>query len=216
MKALRFDSLIFDMDGTLWDAVDTYAEIWNETYRRMGVDATVARHTLIDCMGMTLDRIFDLIAPAEINRSEFEKTLRTVDSEIMPVEGGRLYEGVRELIPELARHYRLFMVSNCGPHGLDYFFQYTGLGKYFTDSLTHGQTHLPKEGNIRQLIKRHDLTNPIYIGDTEGDCRSAHAAGVAMAHVSYGFGKCTDAELTASSFPDLATIFLNLASNPTI
>ena len=28
---------IFDMDGTLWDAVDTYAQIWNVTYQRMGL-----------------------------------------------------------------------------------------------------------------------------------------------------------------------------------
>ena len=27
----KFDSLIFDMDGTLWDAVDSYCEIWNVT-----------------------------------------------------------------------------------------------------------------------------------------------------------------------------------------
>ena len=25
----KYDSLLFDMDGTLWDAVDSYCAIWN-------------------------------------------------------------------------------------------------------------------------------------------------------------------------------------------
>ena len=29
------DALIFDMDGTLWDAVDSYSEVWNETFREL-------------------------------------------------------------------------------------------------------------------------------------------------------------------------------------
>ena len=32
----RTDGLIFDMDGTLWDAVDTYARIWNEVFLQAG------------------------------------------------------------------------------------------------------------------------------------------------------------------------------------
>ncbi len=31
------DSLIFDMDGTLWDAVDTYAHSWNVVFSEMGI-----------------------------------------------------------------------------------------------------------------------------------------------------------------------------------
>ena len=40
------DALIFDMDGTLWDAVDSYCEIWNRTFRDFGVDCTVGRDVL--------------------------------------------------------------------------------------------------------------------------------------------------------------------------
>lgn len=209
MANCRFDSLIFDMDGTLWDAVDTYAAIWNETYRRLGVDATVTRSMLIDCMGLPLDRITDLIAPPDLDRRRFESELRRVDAEIMPVAGGRLYDGVRELIPKLAERYRLFMVSNCGPHGLDYFMRFTGMGEWFTATLTYGQTRQPKSENIRRLIREYDLAAPAYVGDTQGDCDQAHTAGIPMVYVSYGFGQCSDPDLTVDSFPRLASIFLN-------
>ncbi|MDE5804739.1 MAG: HAD hydrolase-like protein, partial [Paramuribaculum sp.] len=151
----KFDSLIFDMDGTLWDAVDTYAEIWNETYRRMNVDARVTREMLIDCMGLTLDRIVERIAPANLDIELFAKTLRQVDAELMPRLGGRLYAGVAELIPELAKSHKLYMVSNCGPHGLDYFLDYTGLRPYFTATLPNGETGLCKADNINLLRERY-------------------------------------------------------------
>ena len=43
----RTDGLIFDMDGTLWDAVDTYARIWNEVFLRAGKEVHITRESLI-------------------------------------------------------------------------------------------------------------------------------------------------------------------------
>ena len=205
----KFDSLIFDMDGTLWDAVDTYCKIWNTAYSRMGITAEVTRHQLLDCMGLPLDKITDLIAPAGIDRAELFRQIKEVDDELMPKLGGTLYPGVARYIPELARHYKMYMVSNCGEKGLEYFLKYTGLAGYFTDTLTNGETGLPKEGNIRLLMERHDMKRPMYIGDTQGDCDSAHAAGIPMIHAAYGFGSCQDAEMSASSFNELADMLLN-------
>lgn len=31
MKKMDYDAYIFDMDGTLWDAVDGYCDVWNAT-----------------------------------------------------------------------------------------------------------------------------------------------------------------------------------------
>jgi phosphoglycolate phosphatase len=51
------DALCFDMDGTLWDAVDSYCEIWNRCFRKVGMDRVVARQELIACMGLNLHEI---------------------------------------------------------------------------------------------------------------------------------------------------------------
>lgn len=209
MEQKQFDSLIFDMDGTLWDAVDTYVKIWNVTYARLGIDAQTSRGQLLRCMGMTLDHIIELIAPGGLDRRRFAEELRVVDSEILPKEGGRLYPGVAELIPELADKYSLFMVSNCGPDGLDMFLDFTGLRPFFTDTLTNGETHLPKDRNIGILMSRYEMKSPIYIGDTEGDCRSTHAAGIPFMHAAYGFGEAPEADYRGASFKEIAEFFLH-------
>lgn len=209
MEHTSFDSLIFDMDGTLWDAVDTYVKIWNVTYRRLGIEASTTREQLLDCMGMTLDRIIDHIAPSTMDRQIFAMTLRDVDKEILPRDGGILYDGVAESIQELAGHYKLFMVSNCGSDGLKMFLDFTGLRPWFTDTLTNGETHRPKEDNMLTLIQRHGLKAPVYIGDTEGDCRSTHAAGLPFMHAAYGFGSAPDADFRANTFREIADFFLH-------
>lgn len=208
MQQQKFDSLIFDMDGTLWDAVDTYADIWNETYRRMGLSGNVTREMLLGCMGMTLGDIIDLIAPEGLDRELFANTLRIVDSEYMPRFGGRLYPGVKEFVPRLAQKYELYMVSNCGPDGLQMFLDFAGLRPYFKDTLTNGETRLPKDKNIAILMDRHSLKSPIYVGDTEGDCLCTHAAGIPFMHATYGFGEAPEADFSANSFEEIAEFFL--------
>ena len=48
---MKFDSLIFDMDGTLWDAVDSYVAVWNATFEAMGYRVSVSRDELLLYMG---------------------------------------------------------------------------------------------------------------------------------------------------------------------
>ena len=200
------------MDGTLWDAVDPYCAIWNETYRRIGhPEFTVSRQQLLECMGLPLEEIARRLLPEAVDIQQFYTTLQQVDDELMPRLGGRLYPGVSELMPQLARRLPLFMVSNCGPNGLVYFLDYTGLKPYITDTRTHGGTGLDKEHNIAALMEEYDLQRPLYVGDTEGDCRSSHAAGVEMLHVTYGFGQAPDADFSAPSFAEATEIITRLS-----
>ncbi|MDE6073581.1 MAG: hypothetical protein K2F80_03180, partial [Muribaculaceae bacterium] len=79
----------------------------------------------------------------------------------------------------------------------------TGLAPYFTDTLTNGETGLDKDENIRLVVKRNNLKSAAYVGDIQRDSDAAHAAGIDMIHVTYGFGSCNDAQLSFDSFTDL-------------
>lgn len=201
----RYDSLIFDMDGTLWDAVDSYCKIWDVTLEQMSVKRrNVRRSELIALMGKPIDRIYDSIVGDGADRHRFLSQLDENERTMMPELGGRLYPGVYETIPSLALDYRLFMASNCGADGLHNFLRYTQLEPYFTGTITHGETHQDKDLNILALIKRYDLKRPLYVGDTQGDLDSCRKAGVPVAWVSYGFGVMEAPDYTIDSFSELA------------
>lgn len=202
---MNYDSIIFDMDGTLWDAVDSYCEVWDQTFRDIGRgDLRVSRQQLIKCMGMPIYEIYDrIVTDPGIDRDDYLKRLDRNEELLMPRLGGRLYPGVKETLRGLAQRCRLFMVSNCGAEGVKNFLKYTGLEPYMTDTLTFGQTHKGKEGNIRLLTERHGLKHPVYVGDTESDCRSAHKAGVVFVHAAYGFGTAKDADMSIAEIGQL-------------
>lgn len=65
MKKMDYDAYIFDMDGTLWDAVDGYCDVWNATIDAFGIDCPpIDRDRLFTQMGQPLDVIMDALIPA--------------------------------------------------------------------------------------------------------------------------------------------------------
>ena len=198
------DSLIFDMDGTLWDAVDSYAVIWNTTLDSEGIEhENVTRRDLLRLMGSYLDDILNELIPDVDSRAALLEKVMINEAEMMPRLGGTLYPGVKELIPELSKKYKLFMVSNCGVKGLENFVSYNGLEGCFTDLLSHGGTGRSKAENIRVLVDRYSLKSPVYVGDTQGDADSARQAGIPMIFTAYGFGTVQEPDAIIGSFDEL-------------
>ena len=198
------DALIFDMDGTLWDAVDSYAIIWNVSLDQAGINHhPVSRTELIGYMGSYLDQILNNLVPDVKQQKELLKLVMDNETAMMPTLGGKLYPGVKEILPILANKYKLFMVSNCGPHGLENFVQYNNLEPYFLDLLSHGGNGLSKTENILLLIDKYQLKHPVYIGDTQSDADSSHKAGVPFVWTKYGFGTVVNADAVVTSFYEL-------------
>lgn len=205
----KFDSIIFDMDGTLWDAVDSYCEVWNVSFAECGINhAPITRDQLMATMGMTIDKIMNVLTPEVANDKNFYECLVKNEQILMPKLGGKLYPGVKEDIALLAEKYQLFMVSNCAEGGLPNFLHFTGLTPYFIDTLSNGQTHLDKAGNINCLRDKYRLEAPLYVGDTQGDADACLKAGVPIAWASYGFGEIKEPDYTLSCFHDLKNLLL--------
>lgn len=203
------DSIIFDMDGTLWDAVDSYCKIWDATFEQMGFKVDkIPRQTLLECMGLPIDEIFRRIVTINVDATKFLELLDENERDMMPILGGQLYNGVFDGIKRLASTYKLFMVSNCGADGLKNFLNFTQLEPYFVDTLTFGETHLSKTDNIKLIVSRNKLGSPVYVGDTQGDCDAAHQARLPMVFARYGFGSCCNAEFEVDTFSDLVKLFI--------
>lgn len=203
------DALCFDMDGTLWDAVDSYAEIWNECFRRAGVDRVVRRQELVECMGMSLTDIFHRLAgdTAAIDPDTFLTDVALQERRMMPKLGGVPYPGVVDGLVKLSKKYKIFLLSNCGVDGLENLMNFLGIRALVTEAVTHGATHRDKNENLTYLSEKYGLRQLVYVGDTEGDCRQTHLAGMPFVFAAYGFGTCSDPDMTVGSFDELVETF---------
>jgi phosphoglycolate phosphatase len=206
------DSLIFDLDGTLWDALDTYLESWNLGAQAENLNRIFTRDDLHYVMGWERSKVLDHMFPdtTKERQEEIYSTINEFRLKIMPQMGGVLYEGVREGLIKLSEKYRLLIVSNCPANLITEFMKWADLEQYITDEMAHGVNSMPKHHNIKLLVEKHQLRNPIYIGDTHGDSIETRKADLPFVLVTYGFGTSDDYDLKFDSFNDFTNYFLNL------
>lgn len=189
---INCDSILFDLDGTLWDTTAALAEVWQRALMdEPGISRTITREDMAGVMGMTSTQLMHTLFPGlpEKESAELFDRLCAVEDEYLRVHGGILYDGLEDALGELSAKVPLAIISNCGPEYIPTFFEAHGLGKYFTDWECIGRTGLPKGGNIRLVAERNNFKSPVYVGDTIMDCEAAGQAGVPFIFAAYGFGK---------------------------
>lgn len=187
------DSVIFDLDGTLWDSCRSVSESWCLTlslYHGGLIQPDEA--DIRGIMGMTASQIAEsLFAPYGERAGAVCRDCLERECEYIRSHGGRLYPGVDELFSALSPSVGLYIVSNCQDGYIQCFTGYTGLAGFIKDFECSGSTGLSKSDNIRLISQRNGLRHPVYVGDTHMDERSAREAGVPFIHAAYGFGKAT-------------------------
>ena len=209
---MKPDSLIFDMDGTLWDAVDTYAHCWTEVLKGNGIDTVLTRNDIQKYMGMEAKKIYSEIFP-ELPPEMIEKLYLDIivkTDEVLPLMGGILYPNVQECIKELATKYKLFMLSNCQKGSIRDFMNFTDTKEYFCDYIEYGSNFQPKHINMKALIDKYNLKAPVYVGDTDSDRKQADLAYVPFAFVSWGFGQTNFYANKFDSMKELTEYYMNL------
>jgi phosphoglycolate phosphatase len=203
------DALIFDLDGTLWDAAAASAQGWNVALAELGVALRVTVNGIRSVSGNPFSRCAEILLP-EL-RPIPEGTLHLLeDHERAGIESiaGVLYAGVADGLRELSAAYPLFLVSNCPDWYLEAFFQVTGLREYFTGWDCHGSSGVSKSRMLLNLCERHGLARAVYVGDTQGDADASAGAGIEFAYVSYGFGEASQPAYSFSAFGELVDYFL--------
>ncbi|HCO68638.1 MAG TPA: hypothetical protein DIT04_12895 [Dysgonomonas sp.] len=209
---MKPDSLIFDMDGTLWDAVDTYAYSWTQVLKDNGINKILTREELESYMGMEMKQIFDKVIP-DASAETVEKLYNDVikkEHEVISEMGGKIYPGVLEGLEELSGRYKLFMLSNCQEGGIKDFMNYTETKYLFTDYMEYGMNFQPKHINLKILIDRHNLKNPMYVGDTDSDRKQCELVHVPFVFISWGFGNTEKYALRFDKMQELTDYFMHL------
>lgn len=186
-----FDSILFDLDGTLWNAVPEVAKSWTLGLSQLGIDRPpVTAEELFPCMGLLLPDIVDRLVPG-LDRAGQDRIIDhccRVENDYLARHGAQLYPHEEEVLAALSQKCSLFVVSNCEKGYIEAYFAGTGMGKYFTGFESAGNTGLTKAENIALVVRRHGLKAPVYVGDTALDHKSAAQAGVPFVFAAYGFG----------------------------
>ena len=183
--------IIFDLDGTLWDAAEAVISAWNESFRKNGVRRVITKEEMTAQMGKVLEDIFASLFP-DATKERCRQLIcdcSKEEAEYLHHFGGRLYPGLEEVLRKLAGRYALFIVSNCQVGYIEAFLDSSGLRQWFKDWECAGRTGRPKGENIRLVLKRNALTKALYVGDTGWDQKAAEEAGIPFLHAAYGYGR---------------------------
>ena len=205
------DSIIFDVDGTIWDSTQSVADSWNKAIREHSdLDLTLDPVSLSRVFGKTMTEIADALFPA----LDTEARMKLLDAcyaeenRYLEDHPGLLYDGVAGTIRNLSLRYPLYIVSNCQCGYIEVMLKTSGLAPYIKDHLCFGETLRPKGETIRMLMEENGLKSPVYVGDTQGDADACKTAGIPFIFAEYGFGDVPDAATRIQRFSDLEKICL--------
>lgn len=207
------DSIIFDMDGTLWNSTSEVAVAFNKVLKEKHPEVTdeVTAERLQSLFGLPLDVIAVQLFASVDEHSAVKIMGECCDyeCEFLAENGATLYEGLEDTLSKLSKKYKLIIVSNCQEGYIQCFFRaYPELEQYFIDFEYPGRSGKLKADNIRLVIERNHLQNPVYVGDTQGDATAASEAGVPFVFARYGFGDVSEYYDVVDSLPELADRYL--------
>jgi len=206
---MNIDSIIFDLDGTLWDAVDITLKAWqNILSRRTDIKSIITKEELQGLMGLQLKefagKLFPYLSPELQIKVAEDCSMGECDW--IKREGGILYPKLEETLKSLSENIPLFIVSNCNYGYIDAFLEYHGLESYFTDFEYARKEGAPKGENIKAIMVKHNLKHPVYVGDTKGDFDAAKLANIPFVFASYGFGKVEGYDYLIEQISDMVRI----------
>lgn len=210
---LMLDGIIFDVDGTLWDARKQVGEAWFEVkYQMTGETTDWSFEKLSSLFGKEMRAIcFELFPnyPEEQALAYGEECFEG-ELKLLRQNPGVIFDGVREMLDELRKTYPLYIVSNCQCGYIDVMLDTGNLRDCFDDFLCYGDTLTSKGKTIRTLMARNGLKNVVYIGDTQGDADACAEAEVPFLFAGYGFGTVDREYPTAKTVADIPAVIAQM------
>lgn len=197
---MRYDAVIYDLDGTLLNTLDDLAAAVNHAMRAMGCPA----HSVEDVRRMVGDGMEMLIRRAlpQDRQDAVAETLALFKAHYAAhaQDITRPYEGIFSLLDELAAAgVRQAIVSNKGdPFVKELNRRYFGRRIAVAVGERPGVRRKPSPDMLVNVMREWNAlpARTLYVGDSGTDVETARAAGVRCASVTWGFR--TREELLAS------------------
>ena len=189
---MKFESIIFDVDGTLWDSRELLAGAYNDQLASEGLPAEVTAEILRPLFGRTMTALADGVfpnVPAPERYALMDRCILKMDEHLEKYASPAIgYPGLRQTLEQLKKNHRLFIVSN-GQKGYPQMAaKKLALADLIDGYLSFGDTGKSKGQTILQLMQTHGIESAVYVGDTQGDLEACQEAGIPFIWTSFGFG----------------------------
>jgi phosphoglycolate phosphatase-like HAD superfamily hydrolase len=195
---MKFQTLVFDFDGTIADTLGETRHIFNQIAPDYGI-RQVAEHELDHLRHLSLKQLLDHLdipnrrVPALISRGTSLMRANITRLQLIP--------GMPEVLVELRRHVRSFgILTSNATSNVDLFLKSHGLREQF-DFISSTSKLTGKAKHLRAIQKTFSLRpeDLLYIGDELRDVKASKKANVPIAAVSWGFNS---RESLAAAAPD--------------
>lgn len=208
-------ALIFDLDGTLWDATVPVTESWIIVGRKyFGPSYELSVETVKGLMGKTMAEIAAALTPENANPDSVDPFVRecfSFEREYLGPHPGKPFPKELETLRFLKETHDLYIVSNCQSGYIENFLAIVEDG-LFQGHRCWSDTRKDKQYTIRLLMKEYGIEDAIYIGDTRKDEEATRAAGLPFILAGFGFGTAESPDAVAESFDDLPRAIDEVAS----
>ena len=189
---MKIDSIILDVDGTIWNTTGIVASAWNkvidENFPQVShITADILKGQFGKTMDVIADNLFGVLS-AEEKKLLMEKCCIEEQKALLSNTENITYKGVIETLQKLSKSVPLFIVSNCQKGYIELVIEKNCITDLIKDFECFGNNGNSKDENIRLIVKRNGLENPVYVGDTQGDYDACIKAGVPFVWAAYGFG----------------------------
>lgn len=188
----NFDTVIFDLDGTLLNTLDDLADSVNYTMKQYGFPERTVEE--VRCfVGNGVGRLIELSIPEGLKNPQYAKCLedfRRHYAENMQNKTSA-YEEVGEMLEELKKKgFKLAIVSNKFDKAVK------GLNRiYFEDYVkvaigeSENVRRKPAPDSVFKALEKLGTSadKAIYVGDSEVDVQTAKNAGIPCVGVTWGF-----------------------------
>jgi len=190
---MKYDTYIFDLDGTLLDTLQDLATSVNYTLRQHDMP----EHSIDDIrrfVGNGVRKLMERAVPDGAQNPLFESAFATFRQYYMQhsLDTTRPYDGIPEMLDELKRRgCRIAVVSNkmmaATQELIAHFFPQieVAIGEHEAE----GIRKKPAPDTVREALRQLGVTtkNAVYVGDSDVDIETAYNSGLPCISVLWGF-----------------------------
>lgn len=192
MQNKKFDTFIFDMDGTLLDTLPDLVVLTNKALGSVGFPLRTEAE-ILGYIGGGARALMEQAVPHDAEPGMVEHAFDTWKM-LYPAYGFNLtreYSGITAVLQELQRNdIKLGLLSNKFDSAVRML-----ADRYFPDmfSVVHGESkEIPRKPDPTGLLRTIDELSStpektVYVGDATGDVKTAHNAGTFALGVAWGY-----------------------------